>query len=401
MADPGVDLQPDQVRSFVEEICAPFGGYRPFFQRLTVHYLAFWVMTVLLPLTIIDKHSCAATEVVGILTHVLYLVLLYFSVAEEVQCAVALLTKRHHATHEQATFLAVDGRVLVLAWPRVRSDGSQARYSVNLDVWSGLAVLDQQGGSKTDALMAALEDSGPDERGPASAEETSWYRQFDSPPAVGSESSAQGAGGINHGARRDGDPVVVFPSAASSTTASSSSRGDPGGGPRGGSSPDATRISTGGPGATRTVGVESTTFVFGTTISSGSDAESSHLKDSRPLTSGTFAGGSSQPARACPLSCAVCAWCGRKFRAILRATYQTYKGREHFHLALREVVWRIDVYLDLVFIFIAKNCGSTLWWPSLAVFVVVNVFLQGIVGGTTACVLLSGHSAQAMLESCF
>ena len=45
------------------------------------------------------------------------------------------------------------------------------------------------------------------------------------------------------------------------------------------------------------------------------------------------------------------------------------------------MIWRIDIYLDVVFMIIARNCGSHMWWASLAVLLFGNwgiqVFLNG------------------------
>eukprot|EP00397_Hematodinium_sp_SG-2012_P014549 GEMP01014793.1.p1 GENE.GEMP01014793.1~~GEMP01014793.1.p1 ORF type:complete len:337 (+),score=69.13 GEMP01014793.1:280-1290(+) len=42
----------------------------------------------------------------------------------------------------------------------------------------------------------------------------------------------------------------------------------------------------------------------------------------------------------------------------------------------RTLLWRINIYLDVVFIFIARDCGSSLWVAALVCFVVSNVVGQ-------------------------
>lgn len=49
------------------------------------------------------------------------------------------------------------------------------------------------------------------------------------------------------------------------------------------------------------------------------------------------------------------------------------------------VLWRLDAYTDVVFIFIAKDCDSSLWWASLATFVFGIVFGQLLVNTCFAC----------------
>lgn len=55
------------------------------------------------------------------------------------------------------------------------------------------------------------------------------------------------------------------------------------------------------------------------------------------------------------------------------------------YLLGKTVVWRIDVYLDVVFIIIARNCDSNLWWASFACFVIVNVILQMLLMNLFVC----------------
>jgi len=52
---------------------------------------------------------------------------------------------------------------------------------------------------------------------------------------------------------------------------------------------------------------------------------------------------------------------------------------------LSTVLWRLDSYTDVVFIFIAKDCESSLWWASLATFVFGVVFGQLLFNLCFAC----------------
>lgn len=49
------------------------------------------------------------------------------------------------------------------------------------------------------------------------------------------------------------------------------------------------------------------------------------------------------------------------------------------------VLWKLDAYTDVVFIFIARDCGSSLWWASLATFVFGVVFVQLLFNMCFAC----------------
>lgn len=49
------------------------------------------------------------------------------------------------------------------------------------------------------------------------------------------------------------------------------------------------------------------------------------------------------------------------------------------------VLWKLDSYTDVVFIFIARDCGSSLWWASLAMFVFGIVFGQLLFNSCFAC----------------
>merc|ERR1719428_965229 len=49
------------------------------------------------------------------------------------------------------------------------------------------------------------------------------------------------------------------------------------------------------------------------------------------------------------------------------------------------ILWKLDSYTDVVFIFIAKDCGSSLWWASLACFVFGVVFGQMLFNVCFAC----------------
>lgn len=49
------------------------------------------------------------------------------------------------------------------------------------------------------------------------------------------------------------------------------------------------------------------------------------------------------------------------------------------------VLWKLDSYTDVVFIFIAHDCGSQLWWASLATFVFGIVFCQLLFNACFAC----------------
>jgi hypothetical protein len=52
---------------------------------------------------------------------------------------------------------------------------------------------------------------------------------------------------------------------------------------------------------------------------------------------------------------------------------------------LTTVLWKLDSYTDVVFIFIARDCGSSLWWASLATFVFGVVFGQLLFNTCFAC----------------
>mmetsp|Transcript_101985 Transcript_101985/g.186855 ORF Transcript_101985/g.186855 Transcript_101985/m.186855 type:complete len:393 (-) Transcript_101985:98-1276(-) len=49
------------------------------------------------------------------------------------------------------------------------------------------------------------------------------------------------------------------------------------------------------------------------------------------------------------------------------------------------VLWKLDSYTDVVFIFIARDCGSSLWWASLAMFVFGIIFGQLLFNSCFAC----------------
>lgn len=56
---------------------------------------------------------------------------------------------------------------------------------------------------------------------------------------------------------------------------------------------------------------------------------------------------------------------------------QTIWSERRWRLPLiTTVLWKLDSYTDVVFIFIARDCGSSLWWASLATFVFGVVFGQ-------------------------
>lgn len=52
---------------------------------------------------------------------------------------------------------------------------------------------------------------------------------------------------------------------------------------------------------------------------------------------------------------------------------------------LGSVLWKLDTYTDVVFIFIALDCGSSLWWASLATFVFAIAFCQLLLNMCFAC----------------
>jgi hypothetical protein len=52
---------------------------------------------------------------------------------------------------------------------------------------------------------------------------------------------------------------------------------------------------------------------------------------------------------------------------------------------LQTSLWKLDSYTDVVFIFIARDCGSSLWWASLATFVFGVVFGQLLFNTCFAC----------------
>lgn len=49
------------------------------------------------------------------------------------------------------------------------------------------------------------------------------------------------------------------------------------------------------------------------------------------------------------------------------------------------VLWKLDAYTDVAFIFIARDCGSSLWWASFATFVFGIVFGQLLFNTCFAC----------------
>eukprot|EP00930_Biecheleria_cincta_P087692 TRINITY_DN76925_c0_g1_i1.p1 TRINITY_DN76925_c0_g1~~TRINITY_DN76925_c0_g1_i1.p1 ORF type:complete len:357 (-),score=55.77 TRINITY_DN76925_c0_g1_i1:104-1054(-) len=52
---------------------------------------------------------------------------------------------------------------------------------------------------------------------------------------------------------------------------------------------------------------------------------------------------------------------------------------------LSTVLWKLDSYTDVAFIFVARDCGSSLWWASLAVVIFVVVFCQMTFNTCFAC----------------
>merc|ERR1740121_3369573 len=52
---------------------------------------------------------------------------------------------------------------------------------------------------------------------------------------------------------------------------------------------------------------------------------------------------------------------------------------------LGTVLWKLDSYTDVVFIFIARDCGSSLWWASAATFIFGVVFGQMTFNVCFAC----------------
>mmetsp|Transcript_7388 Transcript_7388/g.20237 ORF Transcript_7388/g.20237 Transcript_7388/m.20237 type:complete len:304 (-) Transcript_7388:31-942(-) len=68
----------------------------------------------------------------------------------------------------------------------------------------------------------------------------------------------------------------------------------------------------------------------------------------------------------------------------------------HWQLPLWSgLLWRCDVYSDVVFIFVARDCGSSLWWASLATFF-FGVFGQLLCNSCFACT-----DCDHELPSCF
>jgi len=49
------------------------------------------------------------------------------------------------------------------------------------------------------------------------------------------------------------------------------------------------------------------------------------------------------------------------------------------------LLWKLDTYTDVAFIFVARDCGSTLWWASLATVIFGIVFCQLILNLCFAC----------------
>lgn len=49
------------------------------------------------------------------------------------------------------------------------------------------------------------------------------------------------------------------------------------------------------------------------------------------------------------------------------------------------LLWKLDGYTDVVFVFVAHDCGSTLWWASLATLVFGVVFGQLLFNACFAC----------------
>ncbi|CAK9111289.1 unnamed protein product [Durusdinium trenchii] len=49
------------------------------------------------------------------------------------------------------------------------------------------------------------------------------------------------------------------------------------------------------------------------------------------------------------------------------------------------VLWKLDSYTDMAFVFIARDCGSSLWWASLASIIFCTVFCQMLFNTCFAC----------------
>merc|ERR1711920_151856 len=52
---------------------------------------------------------------------------------------------------------------------------------------------------------------------------------------------------------------------------------------------------------------------------------------------------------------------------------------------LGTLLWKLDTYTDVGFILIARDCGSSLWWASLATFIFGVVFGQMLFNVCFAC----------------
>mmetsp|Transcript_575 Transcript_575/g.965 ORF Transcript_575/g.965 Transcript_575/m.965 type:complete len:177 (+) Transcript_575:3-533(+) len=72
-----------------------------------------------------------------------------------------------------------------------------------------------------------------------------------------------------------------------------------------------------------------------------------------------------------------------------------YAPQQYAFASCLSTVARFDAYSDMAFIFMAKDCGSWLWWPAAIIFTVGVVFLQMIPGLT---LLISGRALPAALK---
>ncbi|CAD7954199.1 unnamed protein product [Amoebophrya sp. A25] len=378
-------LDRSQVATFMHEICEPgFGSYTALFRRLTLHYLLFWGFTVLIPFIVMDNHSCGTTEYLGLVSHLIFLVLLCGSLLEEVDCALLLLKSKGGGGKASLDYTGSDAGDATIFEARRGGGGRYAGLDEDINDFdadienSGTAVSSSCSRictcsttgattilSKTQFKLKKLKDY------TRKADEAEYLRATEMPqrglagttPTTTSKTSTSGAGSSK--------PTVIGSQSHLEMMQMGEVKWKES--PKGNSTDHVVISST----SSTSTGTASGT-IAGSSASSSSSSSRPPLSQQGESTSST----SSTPApqmitkyliRLRKFQHCCLGFCHDVFFESLVFYHKEY---ENLYLLARTAVWRIDVYLDLIFIIVARNCGSNLWWPSLAVFVSVNFLLQ-------------------------
>ncbi|CAD7959473.1 unnamed protein product [Amoebophrya sp. A120] len=404
--------------STIELLCqnAGFDSYYAFFRRLFLHSVLFFAIAIIaIPFLVMDHHSCATTGYLGVISHLFFLLLLYGSILEELRCACRFFdpTEDGGSRSSSPSGGSFSGFFSILSTAVSPGGGGSAydyleqlkEYTKDYDEQVEEATVRNFGTTSSTTFVrggpAAPTSSAQmlEQTSSAFSFATSSTSRFENKSKTSNSSTAELEIDTSTGANKSSTASAATSLATMIGSATrwkeSPKAADVLEHELSGGAADARNAAPQGSGKmTKSSAASSRGDVVvvelrpdqesGAAVSTFVPSQSS--PPPKRTTSGnlwtSFSNAVLQPITntltitfiRCHYITQFCRTCCDYF--FFEELLHFFKKNENAILVLKQMTWRLDMYCDILFVLIARNCGSYLWWASLAIFVFVNFLLQ-------------------------